>query len=207
MADADIALATEIRREELLKDILPNLPPNKGGQGGVTKSAPTIGATTNTPSINIIDCPPSLGLLAINALTAADYLLIPVQVEYLGMEGLAELLQTIEKVRRKGLNRNLQILGVLPTRYDGRNNLHLEVLNTLLAQVPETLPTVIRQNIALAEAPSHGQTIFEYAPNSHGAEDYAALAGEVLKRLKNTKIQDDNRIKNDQKAKTRQKRR
>ena len=129
-----------------------------------------------------IDCPPSLGLLTINSLTAADSVLIPMQCEYFALEGLAQLIQTIRKVK-KTLNRDLFIEGLLLTMYDRRNRLThsvaSEIQNHFGAQVYET---VIPRNVRLSESPSHGQTIVEYDANCPGAKAYKQLGNEFLKR-------------------------
>jgi len=131
----------------------------------------------------IIDCPPSLGLLTINALTAADAVLIPVQCEYLALEGLGQLLHTIDLVR-ESLNPRISLLGVLLTMHDGRTNLSTQVVEDVRSHFTDlTFETVIPRNIRLTEAPSYGKTILEYDPTSRGAQAYAALAREVAARL------------------------
>ncbi|MEX1021055.1 MAG: AAA family ATPase [Litorilinea sp.] len=132
----------------------------------------------------LIDDPPSLGLLTINGLTAAtDGVLIPVQCEYLALEGLSLLMQTIQQVREI-LNERLQIAGVLLTMYDGRTNLSQQVVQEVQAHFPnEVFQTIIPRNVRLSEAPSHGQTILSYAPASAGALAYAALAAEFMQRV------------------------
>ena len=130
----------------------------------------------------IIDCPPSLGLLTINALTAAHGVLIPVQCEYFALEGLASLRDTIDAVRRR-LNPQLEIEGLLRTMYDVRNNLGNEVSAQLTAHFGDkVLRSVIPRNIRLAEAPSHGKPINLYDRESRGAIAYLGLAGEMLRR-------------------------
>lgn len=129
-----------------------------------------------------IDCPPSLGLLTINALVAASGLLIPLQVEYLALMGIATLTRTQDTVKRR-LNKRLEVFGVLPTRYDGRKTLNRDILEAIKNRFGvKVFSTVIRENIALAEAPATGQTIFEYSPKSTGAEDYTNLAKEIIER-------------------------
>lgn len=129
-----------------------------------------------------IDCPPSLGLLTINALVAASGLLIPLQVEYLALMGIATLTRTQNTVKRR-LNKRLEVFGVLPTRYDGRKTLNRDILKAIKNRFGvKVFSTVIRENIALAEAPATGQTIFEYSPKSTGAEDYTNLAKEIIER-------------------------
>jgi chromosome partitioning protein len=132
----------------------------------------------------LFDCPPSLGLISLNALTAADEVLIALQTEFLALQGLSRLLETIDKVKMR-LNTDLEITGIIATRYDGRKVLNKEVLEKIREHFGNKLfKTCISDNIALAEAPSFGQTIFEYKPQSRGAEDYMKLCGEFLKRRK-----------------------
>ncbi|MDP3985993.1 MAG: ParA family protein [Candidatus Veblenbacteria bacterium] len=129
----------------------------------------------------LIDCPPSLGLLTINALAAADRVLIPLQAEYYSLEGLGQLMNTIRLVQ-DSLNPGLQVLGAFVTMYDGRNRLAGAVVNELKANFPNKLfETMIPRNIKLAEAPSYGQPIGVYDPHSRGAEAYQALTREFLK--------------------------
>lgn len=130
----------------------------------------------------LIDCPPSLGLLTINALTAArDGVIIPVQCEYLALEGLAQLVQTIELVR-KYLNPDLSIRGLMMTMYDGRTNLSREVVEEVRKHFPgKVFRTIVPRNIRLSEAPSYGQPISVYAPNSPGALAYRVLTAELVK--------------------------
>lgn len=130
----------------------------------------------------IIDCPPALGLLTINALTAADGVLIPVQAEYFALEGLGQLLQTIHLVRQ-GLNTNLEIFGVVLTMFTKRTVLSEQVQAEVSKHFANKLfDTVIPRNIRLAEAPSYGRTIFEHDKWSKGAKAYKAFAQEVAKR-------------------------
>ena len=132
--------------------------------------------------IVIIDCPPALGLLTINALTAADGVLIPVQAEYFALEGLGQLLQTIQLVRQS-LNSKLEIFGVVLTMYTKRTVLSEQVQNEVAEHFKDKLfKTLIPRNIRLAEAPSFGKTIFEHDKWSKGAKAYKALASEIEKR-------------------------
>ncbi|HEU5138734.1 MAG TPA: AAA family ATPase [Bacillales bacterium] len=127
-----------------------------------------------------IDCPPSLGLLTINALTASDAVLIPVQCEYYALEGLSQLLNTIRLVQ-KHLNHHLMIEGVLLTMLDARTNLGIQVIEEVKKYFQEKVyETVIPRNIRLSEAPSHGKPIVVYDPKSKGAEVYSDLAKEVM---------------------------
>lgn len=128
----------------------------------------------------IIDCPPALGLLSLNALAAVDSVIIPVQSEYLALHGVRQLLDTIDQVRTI-YNQDLIVGGVLICLHDNRKRLARAVGDTIKAYFGDLVfNTLIRSNVALAEAPSNGQTIFEYAPKSPGSEDYWALADEVL---------------------------
>lgn len=130
----------------------------------------------------LIDCPPSLGVLTLNALVASEEVLVPVQSEYLAFQSLEKLLGAIEIVRDRH-NGGLQVGGILVTRFDGRKVLNREVLSRLCDSFePLLLDPVIRENIALAEAPQHGKDIFTYRPRSHGAEDYLRLCENVLRR-------------------------
>ena len=129
----------------------------------------------------IIDCPPSLGLLTVNALTAAQTVLIPIQTEYYALEGVTALMDTIRRVRHS-LNTSLEIEGVLLTMYDGRTNLSLQVTAQVKKHFKkQVFHTVIPRNVRLGEAPSHGEPISRYDPRSQGGMAYAALAEEVIK--------------------------
>ena len=132
----------------------------------------------------LIDCPPSLGHLTINAFTASDSILIPVQCEYYALEGLSQLLNTVRLVQ-KHFNPELEIEGVLLTMYDARTNLGAEVVEEVRRYFQEKVyDTIIPRNIRLSEAPSHGLSIIDYVIRSKGAEVYQALAKEVLTREK-----------------------
>ena len=129
----------------------------------------------------LIDCPPSLGLLTLNGLVAAQAVVIPVQCEYLALEGLGQLLKTISRVQNT-INVKLHIRGLLMTMYDSRINLSQQVVAEVRRHFPDKVfHVVIPRNVRLAEAPSHGQPINTYAPHSTGAEAYSDLANEVLK--------------------------
>ena len=129
----------------------------------------------------LIDCPPSLGLLTINALAAADHVIIPVQCEYYALEGLGQLLHTVNLIR-EGLNPDLQVMGVLLTMYDKRNQLNRHVLNEVSKNFPgRVFDAVISRTIDLAEAPSYGKPIIQFSPNSKAASEYRRLAQEVIK--------------------------
>jgi len=130
----------------------------------------------------LIDCPPSLGLLTVNALTAADGVLIPIQTEYYALEGLSQLVNTIRRVR-EGLNPRLEIEGVLLTMYDARTNLSAQVASEVRRHMNGSVyDTIVPRSIRLSEAPSHGLPIALYDPGSRGASAYRELAGEVVAR-------------------------
>ena len=129
-----------------------------------------------------IDCPPSLGLLTVNALAAANSVLIPLQCEYYALEGLSQLINTI-RIMRKNINPTLNMEGILFTMFDGRTNLTYAVVNEVKAHFAEKIyRTVIPRNIRLSEAPSHGKPVIYYDKYSRGAEAYKALAAEFLER-------------------------
>lgn len=134
----------------------------------------------------IIDCPPSLGLLTLNALCAADSVLIPLQCEYLALEGLAQLKGTLDRVR-ESLNPALRILGVVMTMYDGRTNLAQQVVDEVQRHFPRLIcRTLIPRSVRLSEAPSYGRLIAEYDPQSRSAQAYAALTDELTQREERT---------------------
>jgi chromosome partitioning protein len=127
----------------------------------------------------LIDCPPSLGLLTVNALAAADEVIIPVQCEYLALEGLGHLARTLELVRQN-VNPSLRLRGLVLTMYDARTNLAQQVVDEVRRHFPQTFRSVIPRSVRLSEAPSHGLTILAYDPLSRGARAYDALADELL---------------------------
>lgn len=128
----------------------------------------------------LIDCPPSLGILTVNSLTASDSVIIPIQCEYYALEGLSQLLNSIRLVQ-KHLNKSLQIEGVLLTMFDARTNLGIQVIEEVKKYFQSKVyQTVIPRNVRLSEAPSHGQSIVTYDPRSKGAEVYMELAKEVI---------------------------
>lgn len=130
----------------------------------------------------IIDCPPSLSLLTINALVASDTVLVPIQCEYYALEGLSQVLRTVNLVRKK-MNPKLELEGVVFTMYDARTNLSLQVVENVKSNLNETIyKTIIPRNVRLAEAPSHGMPINLYDSKSTGAESYRLLAAEVIGR-------------------------
>lgn len=133
----------------------------------------------------IMDCPPSLNILTINAMTTADSVLVPIQCEYYALEGLSQLIHTIDLVRDR-LNKRLKIEGVVFTMYDARTNLSLQVVENVKENLNQNIyKTIIPRNVRLAEAPSYGQPITIYDPRSAGAESYRLLAEEVLNREDN----------------------
>lgn len=163
LSGAEIELSGEAGREYLLKEILQPI--------------------QSKYDIIFIDCPPSLSLLTLNALTTATHLVIPVQSEFLALQGLTKLWEVIEKIKKR-LNSSLAVIGILLTQYDGRKILHRQVEETVFETFKDTVfKTKIRDNIALAEAPIKGLDIFRYDPKSKGAEDYALLAKELLDKL------------------------
>lgn len=139
---------------------------------------------TATHDYVLIDCPPALGLLTINSLTAADYVLIPVQAEYYALEGLSQLLQVMQQVQGK-FNPQLELLGVVMTMYDKRTSLSEQVYNEVRKHFTDKLlRSIIPRNVRLAEAPSHGKPIAEYDKWSKGARAYKSLAKEVDTRVR-----------------------
>lgn len=130
----------------------------------------------------IIDCPPASGLLTVNALTACREVFIPLQMEFLALKGMSRLLTLIEDVKKQ-YNHNAPTYRIIPTRYDARKRLNNAIMDKVRERFGDrVLKAVIRENIAVAEAPSFGLSIFEYAPKSHGAEDYFALCREILRK-------------------------
>lgn len=127
----------------------------------------------------LIDCPPNLGLLTLNAFTAVKEIFIVLQSEYLALHGLSKLMDVVQIVKDR-LNPDIEISGIICTLFDGRKNLNKEVVDHIQDYFGDKVfDTIIRDNVALAEAPSHHKTIFEYDPDSHGAKDYEALAKEI----------------------------
>jgi len=159
LAGAEMELASVIGRETVLRDAL-------SGLGGY--------------DFMIFDCSPSLGLLSVNALTAAAEVMIPLQCEFLALHGISLLLKTIDLVKKR-LNPALEITGVIPCMYDARKSLARDVIQEIENHFGDKVyKSRIRANVRLAEAPSHGLSIFDYAPDSYGAEDYLALAREIV---------------------------
>lgn len=162
LAGAEIELVSEFSRESALKRSLDKI--------------------KEMYKFIILDCPPSLGLLTINALTASDSVITPVQCEFYAMEGLSQIVRTIKLVQ-KGLNPGLRIEGIVLTMFDGRNNLSRQVEEEVRAHFGEQVfKTVIPRNVRLSEAPSHGRPIILYDIASRGAVAYLELAGEVIAR-------------------------
>jgi chromosome partitioning protein len=162
LVGAEVELVDKMAREFFLSEVLKNL--------------------ENSYDYILLDCPPSLGLLTLNAFCAATELLIPLQCEYFALEGIVRLLQTFEQVRKR-LNPNLKLLGVLLTMYDVRNRLARQVKNEVRKCFPDQLfETIVPRNVRLSEAPSFGKTIIKYDIKSKGAEAYLALAKEVVLR-------------------------
>ncbi len=134
-------------------------------------------------AVIVIDCPPSLGLLTVNALAAAREVIIPIQCEYLALEGLVQLVNTIDLIKRR-LNPPLDVFGVLMTMFDARTRLAVQVVEEVRRFFPRRMfRTIIPRTVRLAEAPSYGKAIFEYDPSSRAARAYAELGTEVLERL------------------------
>ncbi|MEO8862785.1 MAG: ParA family protein [Candidatus Saccharimonadales bacterium] len=161
LAASESELVSSARREQLLANSLSNLPYD----------------------FILIDCPPSLGLLTINALTAANWLLVPVQAEYYAMEGLTQLIDVFQRVR-SNINPSLMMLGIIVTMYDSRTSLSEQVVAELKQHFGDlVLPTYIPRNVRLAEAPSYGRPISEHDKWSKGARAYKQMTKEVLKRV------------------------
>jgi chromosome partitioning protein len=137
----------------------------------------------NDYDVVLIDCPPSLGLLTVNALTASDSIVIPIQCEFLALEGVGQLLQTVDLVKRH-LNPDLDVLGVLMTMYDGRTRLSGHVVQEVRKYFAERVfESIVPRSVRLAEAPSYGQSIVEYDPASRGGSAYEAFVDELVARL------------------------
>ena len=174
LAGAEIELVDLPERETRLKDALAE---------ALSQMKSAINEVAPDYDFILLDCPPSLSLLTLNGLCAADSVLIPMQCEYYALEGLSDLIQTLKKVRAH-LNTNLEIEGLLRTMYDPRNTLALNVTAELEKHFGDKLfRTIIPRNIRLAEAPSHGVPVLKLEPQSKGALAYLALAGEMLRRM------------------------
>jgi chromosome partitioning protein len=163
LSGVEIELAGVVGREMVLKDAVEEI--------------------RNDYDYILIDCPPSLGLLTVNALTMAKELIIPVQTEFFALEGMGKLFQTVEVVKKR-LNRDLKITGIVPTMFDTRTNMSREVTEKIKEYFGDRVyKTIIRKNVRLAEASSHGKPIVLYDPHSTGAQDYEALSKEVDSRV------------------------
>jgi chromosome partitioning protein len=133
----------------------------------------------------IIDCPPALGMLSMNSLAAADFLLIALQCEYMALEGLGQILKNVERLKTAGINPGLDVGGIVMTMFDIRTNLSREVVDEVKKHLPKKIfHTVIPRTVRLSEAPSFGKTIFAYDPSSPGASAYKGLAKEVIERFR-----------------------
>jgi chromosome partitioning protein len=153
-----------------------------GADGWQDRLKRALPAVSDRYDVILIDCPPSLGPLTINALVAAEAVLVPVQCEYLALEGLGQLVETLSLVREQ-LNPRLEIMGLLLTMHDPRTNLSAQVAEEVRRHFPSLVfQSVIPRSVRLAEAPSYGRPIVTYDPASRGAQAYAALAEEVLRR-------------------------
>ena len=163
LSAAESELINEPGREMILRGLIARLPEK------------------NNFDYILIDCPPSLGLLTLNAMTAADYLIIPVQAQFLAMRGMAKLMNVVSIVQDR-LNPDLKVGGIVITQYNARKTLNKSVSDLIKdAFCDKVFKTIIRDNVALAEAPVNGKNIFEYNRKSNGAADYLSLADEVLK--------------------------
>jgi len=132
----------------------------------------------------LIDCPPALGMLSMNSLCAADSLLITLQCEYMALEGLGQILRNVERLKSANINPNLELGGIVMTMFDGRTNLSRQVVEEVKAHLPDKIfNTLIPRSVRLSEAPSFGQTIFDYDPQSAGSLAYRALGEEVITRF------------------------
>jgi chromosome partitioning protein len=188
MEDKTIAEAT-VRSEECEYDLLPANSDLTGAEVGLldeiareVRLRKALEPVRDKYSFIFIDCPPALNMLTVNALVAANAVIIPMQCEYFALEGLTALLSTIEKIR-KFLNPHLKVEGLLRTMFDPRNNLANQVSAQLLEHFGDKVyRTIIPRNVRLAEAPSHGLPILKYDRTSRGALAYLALAGEMLNR-------------------------
>ncbi len=151
--------------------------------GRLTETLAPLKASNGYRAI-IIDCPPSMGMLSMNSLAAADQLLIALQSEYMALEGLGQILRNVDRIRDAGLNANLNLGGIVMTMYDGRTNLAKQVVEEVRSHLPDKVfNTLIPRSVRLSEAPSFGQPIFAYDNASPGAIAYRELASEVIKRF------------------------
>lgn len=166
LTGAESELSNEIGREGILRLALHELARSK-----------------DAPDLVLLDCPPSLGTLSLNALVASDYVVVPLQAEFFALQGMAQLLDVLERVKRR-LNPRIELAGILVGLFSKQRNLSREVLEELNHHFGELVfPTQVRVNVRLAEAPSHGQTIFEYAPDSTAADQFREIAAELAMRI------------------------
>ena len=162
LSGAEMELINEAGREYILREL--------------------IGQVSDNYDYVLIDCPPSLGLLTLNALTSSRYVLIPLQTEFLAVQGLAKIKQVIDKVRMR-LNKQLEMGGVIATMYDSRRVLNRDVVDTIHKYFGDKVfKTYVRDTVVLAEAPAQRKDIFDYSPRSNGAADYLDLSKEILQR-------------------------
>ena len=172
--DREYRLRAALRPQEVV-DGAGEVVPNIGGRG-------LVGGAADAYDIVLIDCPPALGLLTLNALVAADAVLVPLQCEFYALEGLSHLMRTIERVRR-ALNPNLEIQGVVLTMFDRRNKLSEQVAQDVREHLGHRVyDTIIPRNVRVSEAPSHGKPVLLYDLNCAGSQAYVHLASEVIKR-------------------------
>jgi chromosome partitioning protein len=172
-------------------DVLPSTPMLAGAEVELVelpererRLAATLSDVAGQYDLVVIDCPPSLGLLTVNALAAARYVIVPIQCEFLALEGLGQLISTIDLVKRR-LNPPLDVIGVLMTMYDARTRLSAQVVEEVRRYFPHRIfQTIIPRSIRLAEAPSYGQAIAEYDAESRGAQAYQRVAEELIARLR-----------------------
>jgi chromosome partitioning protein len=163
LSGAEMELINEAGREYILRELL--------------------GQVSDDYDFILIDCPPSLGLLTLNALTSSRYVMIPLQTEFLAVQGLAKIKQVIDKVKFR-LNKHLEMGGVIATMYDNRRVLNRDVVDIIHKHFGDKVfKTYIRENVALAEAPAQRKDIFDYNPKSPGAHDYMELSKEILERV------------------------
>lgn len=151
--------------------------------GQVTEALRSI-IDSDAYQVIIIDCPPALGMLSMNSLATADYLLVALQCEYLALEGLGQILSMVERLHEAGVNERLEIGGIIMTMFDVRTKLSREVVEEVRSNLPEMIfDTVVPRTVRLSEAPSFGQTIFEYDKSNPGATAYRNLAKELIRRF------------------------
>ncbi len=178
LSGAELELAAALGREQILRDLLDEWERSEREAAGGADPAEYGGA--DPADYLLIDCPPSLGLLSVNGLVAAREALITLQTEFLALQGMSQLVDVVQLLRRR-LNPDLEIGGILPCLYDSRLRLAREVLAEIRTYFPDrVLRRAVGSNVKLAEAPSFGKTIFEYAPESRGAADYLEVAREIV---------------------------